>query len=184
VGDQTVIVLDLARAIATDIAGASIVPAARVAPPAPPAHDVGVLYDAIVTDADLRALTRKVFLDGHYALAVEQACKLVNNTVKNRCGKATRGKDGADLMHHAFRVDSPVLKLNPLKTVSQRDEQNGYRLIFAGMMAGMRNPRAHEHLLRDEAQVALEMLAMANHLLAIVGRSTRTRARKTAETAT
>jgi uncharacterized protein (TIGR02391 family) len=111
-------------------------------------------------------------------LAVEQGCKLVNNTVKDRCGTGTRGKDGPDLMHHAFRNDAPVLKINPLKTVSQRDEQDGYRLILAGMMSGMRNPRAHEHLLRDEAQIALEMLVLANHLLAIIGRATRSRARR------
>ena len=47
----------------------------------------------------------------------------------------------------------------------------------------MRSPRAHEHLLRDEAQVALEMLVLANHLLAIVGRTTRARAKKGANTA-
>jgi uncharacterized protein (TIGR02391 family) len=178
VADLT-IVLDAARRIALDIESATaVIPYPKVAPPAPAPPDGESLYDSMVTDPDLRAVSRKLFRDGHYAQAVEQACKLVNNTVKDRCGTGTKGKDGADLMHHAFRIDAPVLKINPLKTVSERDEQDGYRLIFAGMMAGMRNPRAHEHLLRDESQVALEMLVLANHLLAVVGRATRARVRK------
>ena len=175
--DLTANVLDKARRIALDIeAATAIVPYPRAAPPPPPSHDVDTLYDAMVTNPDLRALTRKLFRDGHYSLAVEQACKLVNNSVKDRCGKPA--KDGPDLMHHAFKADSPALRINANKTVSQRDEQDGYRWIFVGMMTGMRNPRAHEHLLRDEPQVALEMLVLANHLLSVLGRATRARARK------
>ena len=37
--------------------------------------------------------------------------------------------------------------------------------IFAGVMAGIRNPRAHEHEIADDAEVALEMLIIANHLM-------------------
>ena len=37
--------------------------------------------------------------------------------------------------------------------------------IFAGSMTGIRNPRAHEHDLVDEPEVALELLALANHLM-------------------
>lgn len=169
-------VLDTARRVALDIENATtVIPYPKAAPPPPPARDAGTLYDAMVSDSDLRAATRGLFRDGYYAQAVEQACKLINNAVKDRCGKTT--KDGPDLMHHAFKVDVPVLRINPLKTVSQRDEQNGYRYIFAGMMAGLRNPRAHEHLLRDEPEAALEVLVMANHLLSVLARAKRTRAR-------
>ena len=37
--------------------------------------------------------------------------------------------------------------------------------IFAGVMAGIRNPRAHEHELEDEPEVALELIILANHLM-------------------
>lgn len=161
-------VLDRVRRAALEVESATSVLPLPAPPPA--ATDTEALYDAMVTNADLRSVTRKLFLDGHYAQAVEQACKLVNNTVKKRI-KST--KDGPDLMQHAFGTATPPLRINPGKTQSHRDEQDGYRFIFAGMMSGVRNPRAHEHLLRDGADAALEMLIMANHLLRVLKGATR-----------
>ena len=169
------VVLDAVRRVALDIESAtSIVPLPKGAPPPAP-QDPDGLYDAMVTNADLRANTRKLFRDGHYAQAVEQACKLLNNSVKARCGST---KDGPDLMHHAFGGSTPPLRINRLKTESHRAEQEGYRFMFAGVMSGLRNPRAHEHLLRDEPETALEMLIIANHLMATLARATRTRRRR------
>ena len=37
--------------------------------------------------------------------------------------------------------------------------------IFAGSMTGIRNPRAHQHDLMDDPEVALELLGLANHLM-------------------
>jgi uncharacterized protein (TIGR02391 family) len=107
---------------------------------------------------------------------VEEAFKFLANVVKGRAGQELR--DGADLMLHVFNPDAPVLRLSRLRSTSERDEQTGYRFIFAGAMTGIRNPRAHEHTLRDEADIALEMLVLANHLMRAVRRSTRVRNRR------
>jgi uncharacterized protein (TIGR02391 family) len=163
-------VLDAVRRMALDLERST-----AIIPYPPKLDDVALLYDAMITAPDLRSLTRKLFRDGHYSLAVEQACKLVNNQVKDLCGQTA--KDGPDLMHHAFKAEAPALRINPNKTVSERDEQDGYRYIFAGLMTGVRNPRAHEHLLRDEPEAALEILVMANHLLGVLARAKRTRNR-------
>jgi uncharacterized protein (TIGR02391 family) len=125
---------------------------------------VSDIYNRIVTDELLRDTTQKLFYDGHYALAVEEAFKCLNNFVKSRAGL---GADGADLMRNVFTPKNPVLAINSLQTDSQRDQQQGYMDIFAGSMTGIRNPRAHEHRYLDEPQVALEMLALANHLMGI-----------------
>lgn len=131
-----------------------------------------VLFDQIVTDTTLRETTRQLFLDGHYALAVEEAYKCVNNAVKSRSGYSA---DGAGLMKTAFSPKKPILKLNALKTESQQNQQLGYMEIFAGCMTGIRNPRAHEHRYLDEQNVALELLAFANHLLRMVNNAKKTR---------
>jgi uncharacterized protein (TIGR02391 family) len=136
--------------------------------------DINLLYDQVVTDAGLRTATIRLFRNKHYADAVRRGCMHVNNLVKKKSGLST--KDGPDLMHHAFKVDSPVLRLNALASQSDRDEQDGYRYILAGMMTGVRNPRAHEPV-EDDPEAALEMLTLANHLIRIVGRAKRTRRR-------
>ena len=44
--------------------------------------------------------------------------------------------------------------------------------IFAGVMGGIRNPRAHEHEIVDDPEAALEMLIIANHLMRKLEHST------------
>ena len=111
----------------------------------------------------LALASRKLFKDGHYARAVEEAFKCLNNLVKEK--SKLPDAHGAGLMRTAFSPQNPILKLNDLLSKSQQDEQQGYMDIFAGAMTGIRNPRAHEHELVDEPEVALELLTLANHLM-------------------
>lgn len=139
---------------------------------AKPQVDVCSLYDILVTDESLRKATRQLFTDKHYAQAVEEGYKCLNNVVKRRSGL---GSDGANLMRMAFSPENPRLKINELQTPSHKDEQRGYMEIMAGCMTGIRNPRAHEDGYVDDPCRALEMLIWANHLIRIVKASRRTR---------
>jgi len=133
------------------------------------------LYDVLITEAELVGVTGKLFREGHYALAVEEAYKLLNNAVKARSGSQA---DGSSLMKNTFSLNNPRLRLNKLKTESQRNQQLGYMEIMSGCMTGIRNPRAHEHSYIDEPSTALEMLVWANHLLRMLGRATRCRKKR------
>jgi uncharacterized protein (TIGR02391 family) len=135
-------------------------------------EDAARLYDVLIDSKELRSVTRRLFVDQHYARAVEEAYKCINNTVKARSGLSA---DGQDLMNQAFSIKNPVLKLNNLRTESERNEQLGYMHSLGGCMTGIRNPRAHEHQLWDSPHVALELLTWANHLMRIVGRAKRVR---------
>ena len=104
-----------------------------------------------------------MFADGHYSTAVEKAFVCLNNLVREKSGLVER--DGADLMRRAFSANAPILNLNEFQSQSDRNEQEGYMGIYAGVMIGIRNPRAHEHELDDRPDVALEMLVLANHLV-------------------
>ena len=126
-------------------------------------------FDEMVTSQDLKNTSRQLFADGHYANAVENAFKCLNNAVKEKSGLSA---DGDGLMTQAFGARSPILKLNSLQSQSDQNEQRGYMQIFAGVMAGIRNPRAHEHEIVDDPEVALEMIIIANHLIRKLENST------------
>ena len=51
---------------------------------------------------------------------------------------------GAGLVGQALGGDSPKLRLNPLETENDRNEQKGFEQILRGMYVGIRNPRSHE----------------------------------------
>ena len=133
------------------------------APPQGKERTLVARFDEFVTQEALKSTSRQLFSDGHYSRAVEEAFKRLNNEVKHKSGCTDR--DGADLMHFVFSAGSPVLRFNALQTQSEKDEQLGYMEIFAGALTGIRNPRAHEHELVDDPEVALEMLVLANHLM-------------------
>lgn len=132
-----------------------------------PTHTTGVVRPALsarVTDVELYAVASKLYQDGHYTRAVEEAFKFLNALVKERTN-VTPPRDGADLMRFAFSPKNPILKLNPCTTESEINEQTGYMEIMAGCMTGIRNPRAHDHKWKDSQDLCLELLGLANHLV-------------------
>ena len=131
-------------------------------------------FDQLITNTAISNSARDLFGNRHYSLAVEEAFKCLNNAVKSKSGL---DDDGNSLMKKAFSVQNGRLKINDLKTQSQRDQQIGYMEIFAGAMTGIRNPRAHEHSYLDKPDVALELLLLANHLMRMVDQSVRRRVR-------
>lgn len=116
----------------------------------------------------LRAKTEKLFRDGHYARAVEEAYKYIDNLVKRRVRKLCNATSGASLMRTALSPKKPILMLNDNSTEIDIDEQQGYMDIFAGCMTGIRNPRAHDTDLEDERENALKLLSWADHLVFMV----------------
>lgn len=130
------------------------------------------VYFQLVDDEELRVSTEKLFIDKHYSSAIEEAFKCLNNIVKK---KTNSSLDGSDLMHNVFSPKKPLLKLNKLKTDTDKNEQQGYMEITAGVMTGIRNPRAHQHNYKDEIETALELLGLANHLIKKVKKASKIR---------
>lgn len=125
--------------------------------------DVLDRFDAMVTDNSIRSASRQLFVQGHYATAVEKAFVCLDNAVSTLSGAID--KFGAELMFMAFDPKSPLLALNSLCSTSDKSEQKGYGHIFAGVMTGIRNRRAHESDFEDSPEEALELLVLANHLM-------------------
>ena len=135
-----------------------------------PDPDKEAFYE-FVLDADLRSKTEKLFLDGHYARAVEEAYKYIDNLVKKRVRKLCKASSGAKLMRTALSPNKPILMLNENLTEVDVDEQQGYMDIFAGCKTGIRNPRAHDTDLNDDRDYALKLLSWADHLVSRIKNS-------------
>ncbi len=111
------------------------------------------------------ALPRKVgelFDDGHYAEATYEACKYLDAEVRRLSGV---DKTGFPLMMDALNGDGPKLRLNALGTMSEKDEQAGFRFLFAGSVLAIRNPRGHEHAISDDLETCLSHLSLVTMLL-------------------
>jgi uncharacterized protein (TIGR02391 family) len=102
----------------------------------------------------------QLYQDGHYAHAILDAVKALNNLVRLRSGLDT---DGDALVTTAFSPGNPILRFNDLQDESDRNEQKGFMMMFAGAVAGLRNPRAHK-LIKDDPERALEFIAFVSLL--------------------
>lgn len=84
---------------------------------------------------------RALFLQGNHFHAVFEACKAYNADVR---AKAKSLKDGQALMLEVWGSDKGVLKVTPCISETDRNVQDGIKVLSAGLMQAMRNPTAHE----------------------------------------
>jgi uncharacterized protein (TIGR02391 family) len=104
---------------------------------------------------------RKLFDNGHYPQATFEAFKFIDNEVRRH---SRINKTGKALMMDALREVSPRIQLTDLATESARNEQEGYKFVFAGSIVGIRNPRGHDDI-DDDVGTCLDHLGLASHLL-------------------
>jgi len=149
---------------------------------APCRHRPVEVFDCCALHPKVSGACRRLFRNGHYAEAVEHALKVYNNSVKDKAGRPRTSSgdelDGASLMAHVFSISKPLLKINDLGTRSEQDEQTGYMQLAQGAMTGLRNPRAHEHELRDDPERALELIGLVSYLMRKLDEAKRTRRRR------
>ncbi|KKK66471.1 hypothetical protein LCGC14_2963740, partial [marine sediment metagenome] len=104
----------------------------------------------------------ELFNDGHYAQAIFESAKALNNYVKEKAGIINR--DLSDAMSRIFNENNPIIKLNNLTTRSDKDEQEGFRFLYMGAMKGIRNPKAHDTVKQENKNRTLEYLAFLSLL--------------------
>ncbi len=73
-------------------------------------------------------------------------------------------------MEHVFSPKNPVLRFNELSDQTDRDEQQGYMMLFSGAVMGLRNPRAHKFI-QDDPERALEFIAFISLLAKLLNQA-------------
>ncbi|MBU4300518.1 TIGR02391 family protein [archaeon] len=111
---------------------------------------------------EIESVSKKLFYDKHYAQAIFEAFKKINNLVKEK--SCRKDLDGKSLMLTAFSVNSPLLKMNGLVSQSDKDEQEGFMHLYAGAIMGIRNPKGHENIIQKDKNRALKYLSFASLL--------------------
>ena len=92
-------------------------------------------------------LVKDRFNSGQYSDALITVLKEINVIVKEKVRVAVgKEEDGPSLMRTAFKRENPVIKLNSLTTISEKDEQQGYCDLFTGAMEALRNPMSHSNM--------------------------------------
>jgi len=105
--------------------------------------------------------SRRLFRDGYFTQGIFEACKLLNKQVQDYSRLTS---DGKKLMLNALSVNNPLIKLNKMSNQSDKDEQEGFMHIFAGVMQGIRNPKGHELENLHDPIRALEYLGLISLL--------------------
>ncbi|MNE14456.1 hypothetical protein D3C80_1073370 [compost metagenome] len=122
------------------------------------------VYARVITEPEIERVSRDLFASGYYSLAIQEAYKAVDKFVLEKAGSEL-SVTGTQLMEAVFSPSSPRLCWSERKTQSEVDEQKGYQRLYSGAMLGIRNPVTHEFNWVEEAEMALELVVFAQHLL-------------------
>jgi len=121
------------------------------------------VFDERKFHREVVGVARPLFVDGHFRSAVHDATIRVIELVKTTAGSQ---RDGRDLMMNVFNGAAPTIALNGMATQPEIDEQEGYKFLFAGMVAALRNPPAHSTSTgASDELTALEQLVFVSLLL-------------------
>ena len=121
------------------------------------------VFDASRLHCAIVGVSRELFADGYYAQAIFEAFKRVEIEVKEVSG--LKEKFGTGLMKCAFKGQEPTIKLTRMNTLSERNDQAGFKLIFTGTMTGIRNEKAHDIIKQRDPYKTLHYLVLASLLL-------------------
>jgi uncharacterized protein (TIGR02391 family) len=119
-------------------------------------------FDSRDIHPQLPQIVRDLFDDGHYAQSTFEAFKFIDKAVQGLSGEI---EVGFKLMMKVFPENSPIIKLTPCTTLSEKDEQKGYQFLFAGSVLAIRNPRGHEYAIKDDPDTCLDHLSLVSLLL-------------------
>jgi uncharacterized protein (TIGR02391 family) len=121
------------------------------------------LFGYVVTEPEIVAVARDLFVSGFYNQAVSEAMKALDKFIQEKSGCSDRS--GTQLMTQIFSDVKPQLIWSDRKSQSEKDEHKGYMHLFTGSMLGIRNPVTHEHNWIDNPEDALDCIVFTQHLL-------------------
>jgi len=106
--------------------------------------------------------SKKLFDSDHYSQATFEAYKHLESRVKKM---SKSRKSGKSLMMEVFNENDPLIVLSLSQGSDEKEEQAGYKFIFAGAVMAIRNPRGHDPELVETQDECLDYLSLVSLLL-------------------
>jgi uncharacterized protein (TIGR02391 family) len=127
--------------------------------------DPNLLFQLYPLHARVREIADKHFKEGSYAVAVDQATKVLNELIQKRSGVSNKSE--AELVQATMKqLDHLKLKFNDfLGETSGKNEQAGLALITEGIFKAFRNPKGHKP--EDHPLVQIDPYEAVDQLIAI-----------------
>jgi len=131
---------------------------------------VAEVFDRFFVNKRFKDATR-LYRKREYSHAAKSAVVMVENYLKEKSGDKVDVLDAiADLFSYDYDMKSlqmlrePKIKINSLSSQVERNEQDGIKLIFFGLIKGLRNPLIHTHE-KITAKRAFLLIMMSELLL-------------------
>jgi uncharacterized protein (TIGR02391 family) len=109
----------------------------------------------------------RAYESGLYKNAILNAIHHLTDVLRE---KADLTDDGEKLVNQALAGSTPKLRINRLRTQSEKDEQDGFKLMIVGLYRGIRNPRSHEQI-EDSKGAADAIIVFIDYVLRVTGKA-------------
>lgn len=119
------------------------------------------LYNTINLHPKIINASRALFENEHYAQAIFEAYKAVENFVQDKSGLTLYG---TNLMERVFNEENPIIKV-PEAGYYYKEVQKGFKHLFIGASQGIRNPKAHKEIIQKDPYITLQYLGFFSFLL-------------------
>jgi len=119
------------------------------------------IFEAMRLHPKVVKASKSLFENKHYAQAIFEAFKAVENFVQDKSGISLYG---SNLMEKVFNEENPVIKV-PEAGYYYKDVQRGFKNLFIGAAQGIRNPKAHKEIIQKDPYITLQYLGFASFLL-------------------
>lgn len=110
---------------------------------------------------------KRNYLGEQYSNAVLDAVQFLGDLIREMSGE---DGDGYSLIGTVFNTKNPKIKVNHLRTQTDKDIQSGIMLLLQGFYRAIRNERVHEKKI-DTEQDAYEIILFVNHIIRIIDKS-------------
>jgi uncharacterized protein (TIGR02391 family) len=144
-----------------EVVGLEGEPTIAAEPPSKTAEVPNYLFNEMQFHPRIITASKSLFESGHYAQAIFEAFKAVENFVKDKSGLALYG---TNLMERVFNEENPIIKV-PEAGHYYKDVQKGFKHLFIGASQGIRNPKAHKEIIQKDPYITLQYLGFFSFLL-------------------